>query len=69
MTRFEIVLMALLALASNKLAWELGSKSAKAQARIEFLTEHYLADQQIAEYEKKEQQNGHKTRKRATETP
>lgn len=49
MWRLEFILIPLIAVLSMKLSWEMGSKSGAAHARIEMLTQRYVADLQIAE--------------------
>lgn len=52
MSKWEIVLLIIVAGVSCKLSYEMGAKAERVKARIEFLSERYVLDLQIAEYEK-----------------
>lgn len=58
-----MLLMLLIAITSNKLAWEMGAKSERVHARLaaqnEILTERYLADLQISAFKEAEKEKKH----------
>lgn len=69
MSKWEPLLLLIIAAVSCKLAYEMGAKAERAKARIEYLTERYVIDTQIADYERSVRDKNAKpnqTRTRAT---
>ena len=52
MTKLEAALLAVLIAVGAKLAWEMGAKAERQRARIEYITERFASETQIALYTK-----------------
>ena len=53
MSKWEVLLLFIVAVTSNRLSYELGIKHERLMARREFLTERYVIDTQIADHERR----------------